>query len=61
VVEGLPEARALLRELADFRVSIPSSGHENFGAAQADGHDDLVLASALAAWIGELDHQMRTS
>jgi hypothetical protein len=32
VAEGLPEASALLRELADFRVTITTKANETFGA-----------------------------
>jgi hypothetical protein len=48
VAEGLPEARALLRELKDFRVMITAKANETFGAGSHGGHDDLVLAVALA-------------
>ena len=50
VADGLPEAAALLRELADFRVTITAKVNETFGAGTSGGHDDLVLAVALAVW-----------
>ncbi len=50
VAEGLSEARALLRELADFRVTLTPAAAETFGAGSGGGRDDLVLALALAAW-----------
>jgi hypothetical protein len=40
----------LLRELADFRVTITPKANETFGAGTHGGHDDLVVAVALAAW-----------
>ena len=56
VAEGLPEAAILTRELAAFRVKITASGHDSYGAGGGDlewrerPHDDIVLATALAAW-----------
>ncbi len=50
MADGLPEAGVLLRELADFRVSITAKANETFGAGSHGGHDDLVLAVALAVW-----------
>ncbi len=52
IADGLPEAPTLLRELADFRVTITSRANETFGAGSHRGHDDLVVALALAAWHG---------
>jgi hypothetical protein len=40
---------ALLRELAAFRVTT-AKANETFGAVSHGGHDDLVLAVALAVW-----------
>jgi hypothetical protein len=51
VVDGLPEAAVLVRELADFRVTITERANETFGASSGR-HDDLVLAVALAVWPG---------
>jgi hypothetical protein len=50
VADGLPEAVFLLRELADFRVTITQKANETFAAGSHGGHDDLVLAVALATW-----------
>jgi hypothetical protein len=47
VGEGLPEAAVLLRELADFRVTITANAHEMFGAG-SNGRHDLVQAVTLA-------------
>jgi hypothetical protein len=50
VADGLPDAGVLLRELADFRVTVTSKANETFGAGSHGAHDDLVLAVALAVW-----------
>ena len=50
VADGLPEAAALLRELADVLATITANANETFGAGSHGGHDDLVLAVALAVW-----------
>lgn len=49
----LPLAERLERELTDFRVKLTTAGNETFGAWRDSQHDDLVLAVALAAWLGE--------
>jgi hypothetical protein len=54
VADGLPDAGVLLRELTDFRVSITSKANETFGAGSHGGHDDLVVAVALAVWAAGL-------
>jgi hypothetical protein len=55
----LPDLEALKRELAGFRVRISLTGRVSFAAAEewrmGDGHDDLILSVALAAWVGEYD------
>jgi hypothetical protein len=51
-----PTSDLLARELADFQAVIGRTGHVSYGvvADWRDGqHDDLVLATALAAWWGE--------
>jgi hypothetical protein len=56
VAEGLPAAQLLVQELLNFRVTISLSGRDSYGAGEEwrDGaHDDLVLATALAAWYAE--------
>ena len=49
----LPERDLLLKELASFRVKITTAGNETFEAWRDRDHDDLVLAVALACWLGE--------
>lgn len=46
----LPEARALVHELGSMRVKVSLDGNEKYGAWREGEHDDLVLATALAAW-----------
>lgn len=53
IAPGLPEVGTLVKELQNFKVRITAAGHETFGAWREDQHDDLVLAVALAAWLGE--------
>jgi hypothetical protein len=53
VAKTLPEAATLVRELETFRVKVTEAANETFGAWREGQHDDLVLAVALAAWVGE--------
>jgi hypothetical protein len=60
----LPEASVLVAELRNFRARINASGHDSYGAGPAadwrDGaHDDLVLATAVAAWYAERANRYR--
>lgn len=60
IAEGLPETRVLRAELENFKVKINLRGHDSYAAGTSekwrDGeHDDLVLALAIACWIGEFD------
>jgi hypothetical protein len=54
IAQALPEATTLVRELEMFRVKLTEAANETFGAWRDGQHDDLVLAVALAAWVGEL-------
>jgi hypothetical protein len=49
---SLPDAKLLTRELLNFQVKITPAANEVFGACR-QGHDDLVLAVALACWFAE--------
>jgi hypothetical protein len=57
----LPVAATLVAELKNFHRSFSATGRERFAAGDGDPlwregeHDDLVLALALAAWLGERD------
>lgn len=49
-------SQELLNELLNFKVKIdPKTAHDSYGAWREGTHDDLVLATALAAWYAE-DH-----
>jgi hypothetical protein len=52
-VAPLPERDVLTRELLAFQVKVTVSATETFEAWREREHDDLVLAVALAAWVGE--------
>ena len=49
----LPEAATLVRVLAAFQVKVTTATEEELVAWREGAHDDLVLAVAVAAWIGE--------
>jgi hypothetical protein len=53
VASALPDAPVLVRELETYRVKVTESANKTFGAWRDGQHDDLVLAVALAAWVGE--------
>ena len=53
IVSSLRYAELLRGELLNFQVKITPSANETFGAWRDGSHDDLVLALALAAWLGE--------
>jgi hypothetical protein len=51
-VPALSLAPVLTRELQDFQVRITASANETFSARE-NAHDDLLLATATALWVGE--------
>jgi hypothetical protein len=53
ISKQLPDAAVLGKELATFEVKITAAGTETFSAWREGANDDLVLATALAAWVGE--------
>ena len=53
VARGLPDAAVLVEELQNFQVRVTAAGHEQFASWREGSHDDLVLATALAAWAAE--------
>ena len=57
VAQALPEATMLAKELAAFQVKVSGSAEMEMDAWRQGAHDDLVLAVAVAAWLGE--HAMR--
>jgi hypothetical protein len=52
IAEGLPLASVLADELAAFWVKITLAGNETFEAWRERDHDDLVLAVAMALYMG---------
>ena len=58
VVRTLPDADVLTSELLAFRVTISKAGHDSYGNDWRENpHDDIVLAVALAVWLGESRRQ----
>jgi hypothetical protein len=53
VAPTLTEAAMLARELAAFKVKVSTSPPEEMDAWRQGTHDDLDLAVAVAAWLGE--------
>ena len=53
VVPRLALADVLKRELLDFKIKVTASANETFSTGREHAHDDLVLAVAMAAWLGE--------
>jgi hypothetical protein len=54
IADALPEAKTLVTELLNFRMKIdPQTAHDSYSAWRESQHDDLVLATALALWLGE--------
>lgn len=53
IAQQLPEAATLTQELLNFRVKVTQAAHETFGADRDHEHDDLVMAVAMAGWLGE--------
>jgi hypothetical protein len=54
IAEGMPETPILSKELQNFTAKIdPVTAHDSYSAWREGVHDDLVLATALACWMGE--------
>lgn len=53
VAQSLPEAATLTTELLNFKAKPSTSPLDSFEAWRENPHDDLVLAVAIAAWVGE--------
>ena len=53
IAKALPMAPVLLEELLNFKAKISVSGHDSYAAWRESIHDDLVLATAIACWVGE--------
>lgn len=55
IASSLQHAETLWKELLNFKATIRPTGHMTYGADadwRVGNHDDLVLAVALALWIG---------
>jgi hypothetical protein len=54
IAAGLPLADVLRKELLNFRVKVdPKTAHDSYSHWREGDHDDLVLATACAAWYRE--------
>jgi hypothetical protein len=53
IARGLREAATLTRELSTFQLKTTASASEALDGWREGAHDDLVLAVALAVWLGE--------
>ena len=54
IAKSLPLTPTLEKELSTFTAKITTAGNETFAGDWREGeHDDLVLAAAIAAWVGE--------
>lgn len=49
IAPALDDAQLLATELQNFQISLTSKAHDTYNAREGE-HDDLVLATALAAW-----------
>ena len=54
IADALVDAPVLVRELETFRAAPPVLRGETVESWRERDHDDLVLAVAVAAWLGEL-------
>ncbi len=50
IAEGLNDGPTLVGELTQMQVKVTSERNEKYGVWREGGHDDLVLATALACW-----------
>lgn len=53
IATGLPDTTALVDELLGYRIKTSDSGHQTYGPASSQDHDDLLLALTLALWTAE--------
>ena len=54
VARTLPDAVVLVQELENFRAKVTTARQETLESWREGRHDDLILAVAVAAWLGEL-------
>jgi hypothetical protein len=60
IASGLPLADVLAEELAAFRVKVTLAGNETYESWRERDHDDLVLAVALALYVGNIPPVLMT-
>ena len=53
VSRSLPDAAVLVQELENFRAKVTAAKKETLESWREGRHDDLILAVAMAAWLGE--------
>jgi hypothetical protein len=53
VARTLTDAAVLIRELENYRTKVTTARQETLESWREGRHDDLVLAVAMAAWLGE--------
>jgi len=53
IAAGLPEAATLTHEPLNFKIKLTAAANDVYGVWREGQHDDLVLATALAVWLGE--------
>ena len=53
VASTMPEAQMLVQELLNFKMKVKVASDDPLAAWREGQHDDLVLAAACAAWMGE--------
>lgn len=58
IAENMKLGPILAKELANFKVKITPAANEVFGEWRNGEHDDLVLAAAIAAWVGEQQRRL---
>ncbi len=56
IAPKISEAAVLVKELQNFKVKVSVSANETFEAWREGDKDDLVLAVAMACWVGENVH-----
>jgi hypothetical protein len=59
VAKDLPLTKTLESELGTFKVKITGAANETYEAWREGQHDDLVLAVAMAAWLGQRNQRVR--
>ena len=53
VARSLTDAAVLMKELENYRIKVTAARNETFESWREGQHDDLALAVAMAAWLGE--------